>query len=93
MKTGNIGLGLFLIVMAIGATMKSVTAQVVAAPAVDVQGPPPEQPSGGRMEQRVIAKKKAEMQDHMEDVKGVLSMYVPSDPQRMQQAFQGVRCH
>ena len=40
------------------------------------------------MKQRVIAKKKAEMQDYMEDVKGVLSMYVPPDPQRMQQAFQ-----
>ncbi|MGB9241890.1 MAG: hypothetical protein WCC03_00940 [Candidatus Acidiferrales bacterium] len=51
-------------------------------------GPPPEQPSGGRVKQRVIAKKKAEMQDYMEDVKGVLSMYVPPDPQRMQQAFQ-----
>ena len=36
----------------------------------------------------MIAKKKAEMQDYMEDVKGVLSMYVPPDPQRMQQAFQ-----
>jgi len=51
-------------------------------------GPPPQQPSGGRVKQRVIAKKKAEMQDYMEDVKGVLSMYVPPDPQRMQQAFQ-----
>jgi hypothetical protein len=50
-------------------------------------GPPPEQPSGGRMKQRVIAKKKAEMQDYMEDVKGLLSMYVPPDPQKMQQAF------
>jgi hypothetical protein len=28
------------------------------------------------------------MKDYMEDVKGVLSMYVPPDPQRMQQAFQ-----
>src|ERR1700719_54540 len=36
-------------------------------------GPPPEQPSGGRMKQRVIAKKKAEMQDYMEDVKSLLS--------------------
>ncbi len=51
-------------------------------------GPPPEQPTGGRMKQRVIAKKKAEMQDYMEDVKGLLSMYVPPDPQKMQQAFQ-----
>ena len=51
-------------------------------------GPPPEQPSGGRMKQRVIAKKKAEMQDYMEDAKSLLSMYVPPDPQKMQQAFQ-----
>ena len=51
-------------------------------------GPPPEQPGGGRMKQRIIAKKKAEMQDYMEDVKGLLSMYVPPDPQKMQQAFQ-----
>ncbi|MGB8539998.1 MAG: hypothetical protein WCD49_00035 [Candidatus Acidiferrales bacterium] len=51
-------------------------------------GPPPEQPSGGRLKQRVIARKKAEMQDYMEDVKGLLTMYVPPDPQKMQQAFQ-----
>jgi hypothetical protein len=51
-------------------------------------GPPPEQPSGGRMKQRIIEKKKTEMKDYMEDVKGVLSMYVPPDPQKMQQAFQ-----
>jgi hypothetical protein len=50
-------------------------------------GPPPEQPSGGRMKQRIIAKKKGEMMDYMEDVKGVLAMYVPPDPQKMQQAF------
>jgi hypothetical protein len=51
-------------------------------------GPPPEQPSGRRMKQRIIEKKKAEMQEYMEDVKGVLSMYVPPDPQRMQQALE-----
>jgi hypothetical protein len=51
-------------------------------------GPPPEQPSGGRVKQRVIAKKKAEMTDYMDDVKGLLTMYVPPDPQRMQLAFQ-----
>jgi hypothetical protein len=50
-------------------------------------GPPPAQPSGGRMKQRVIAKKKGEMMDYMDDVKGVLAMYVPPDPQKMQQAF------
>jgi len=51
-------------------------------------GPPPEQPSGGRMKQRIVEKKKAEMQDYMQDVKAVLAMYVPPDPQRMQQAYQ-----
>ena len=51
-------------------------------------GTPPEQPSGGRMKQKIIAKKKAEMKDYMEDVKAVLSMYVPPDPQKMQAAYQ-----
>jgi hypothetical protein len=51
-------------------------------------GPPPEQPSGGRMKQRVIAKKKAEMKDYMQDVKAILSMYLPPDPQKMQAAYQ-----
>jgi len=43
---------------------------------------------GGRVKQRIVEKKKEEMQDYMGDVKGVLSMYVPPDPQKMQQAFQ-----
>jgi hypothetical protein len=51
-------------------------------------GPPPEQPSGGRLKQRVIEKKKAEMVDYMDDVKAVLAMYVPPDAARMQQAYQ-----
>jgi len=51
-------------------------------------GPPPEQPSGGRLKERIIEKKKAEMKDYMQDVKAVLAMYVPPDPQRMQQAYQ-----
>jgi hypothetical protein len=49
-------------------------------------GLPPE-PSGGRLKKRVVAKKKEEIQDYMGDVKGLLSMYVPPDPQRMEQAF------
>ncbi len=48
----------------------------------------PEQPSGGRLKQRVIEKKKAEMQDYMQDVKAVIGMYVPPNPQKMQAAFQ-----
>ena len=51
-------------------------------------GPPPQQPSGGRMKQRIIEKKKEEMKDYMQDVKGVLAMYVPPDSERMQQAYQ-----
>jgi len=51
-------------------------------------GPPPQQPSGGRLKQRIIAKKKAEMQDYMGDVKGLLTMYVPPDPQKMERAYQ-----
>jgi hypothetical protein len=51
-------------------------------------GPPPEQPSGGRLKQKVIAKKKEEMQDYMGQVKALLNMYVPPDPQKMEQAKQ-----
>jgi hypothetical protein len=50
--------------------------------------PTPEPPSGGRMKQRIIAKKKEEMKDYMGDVKSLLSQYVPPDPQKMQQAYQ-----
>lgn len=51
-------------------------------------GSPPPPPSGGRLKQRVIAKKKEEMKDYMGQVKTMLAMYVPPDPQRMQQAYQ-----
>jgi hypothetical protein len=50
-------------------------------------GPPAPPPSGGRLKQKVIANKKAEMTDYMGDVKGLLSLYVPPDPQRMQAAY------
>ena len=49
--------------------------------------PPPEQPSGGKMKQRIIAKKKEEMKDYMGDVKALLGQYVPPDPQKMQAAY------
>jgi hypothetical protein len=51
-------------------------------------GPPPEQPSGGRLKKHMIEKKKGEMKDYMGQVKSLLAMYVPPDPQRIQQAFQ-----
>ena len=51
-------------------------------------GVPPPPPSGGRMKQKIIAKKKAEIKDYMGDVKALLSMYVPPDAQKMEQAYQ-----
>jgi hypothetical protein len=51
-------------------------------------GPPPPPPSGGRLKQKIVANKKAEMQDYMGDVKNLLALYVPPDPQKMQQAYQ-----
>jgi hypothetical protein len=40
------------------------------------------------MKQRMIEKKKGEMKDYMGQVKNLLSLYVPPDAQKMQQAFQ-----
>ncbi|WP_158751992.1 hypothetical protein [Acidobacterium sp. S8] len=51
-------------------------------------GSPPPPPSGGRMKQKIIAKKTGEMKDYMGQVKTLLNQYLPPDPQRMQQAFQ-----
>ncbi len=49
---------------------------------------PPPPPSGGRLKQKIIANKKAEMQDYMGDVKNLLALYVPPEPQKMQQAYE-----
>jgi hypothetical protein len=51
-------------------------------------GTPPPPPSGGRAKQKIVEKKKGEMKDYMQDVKAVLALYVPPDPQKMQAAFQ-----
>jgi len=53
-----------------------------------IGAPPQQQPSGGRVKQKVVEKKKTEMKDYMDDVKAVIGMYVPPDPGRMQAAFQ-----
>jgi hypothetical protein len=47
-----------------------------------------QQPSGRRLKQHVIEKKTEEMQDYMQDVKSVIGMYVPPNPQKMEAAFQ-----
>ena len=50
----------------------------------------PQQQSGrhGRLKERVIEKKTEEMQDYMQQVKGLLALYVPPNPQLIQQAHQ-----
>ena len=49
---------------------------------------PQEQPSGGKLKQRMIDKKKAEMQDYLGEVKSLLALYLPPNPQKIQQAAQ-----
>ena len=46
------------------------------------------QPSGGKLKQRVIEKKKAEMQDYVGEVKSLLALYMPPNPQKIQAAMQ-----
>jgi hypothetical protein len=48
----------------------------------------PQAPSGGRVKQRIVEKKKGEMKDYMGQVKTLIAMYLPPDPQRIQQALQ-----
>jgi hypothetical protein len=53
-------------------------------------GEPAQQPSGrqGRLKQRAVEKKKSEIEDYLQQAKAVISLYVPPDPQKMQQAFE-----
>ena len=46
-----------------------------------------EQPSGGSLKRKMIAKKKTEMKDYLSDVKSLLAEYLPPSPQKMQQAM------
>ncbi len=43
---------------------------------------------GGRLRQHIVEKKTEEMKDYMQQVQGVITLYVPPDAQRMQRAFQ-----
>lgn len=43
---------------------------------------------GGRLMQRIVEKKKADMTDYMQQVGQVIALYVPPDPQKMQQSFE-----
>ena len=61
--------------------------QVQKLPIGDSQ---PQEQSGrrGRLKQHVIEKKTEEMQDYMQQVKGLLALYVPPNSQRIQAAYQ-----
>jgi hypothetical protein len=48
---------------------------------------PPPPPSGGRMKQRIIEKKTDEIKQYMGEVKSLLALYVPPNPEKMQQAY------
>lgn len=48
----------------------------------------PESGGRGRLRQRIVAKKTAEMKDYMQQVGHVIALYMPPNPQKMQQAFQ-----
>lgn len=61
--------------------------QVVKTPI----GPPPEEPSEGRLKEKIIEKKKKELQEYLQDAKETLAMYQPPDAQRMEAAYQGGR--
>lgn len=52
------------------------------------QQQPQQQGPRGRLKARVVEKKTEEMQDYMQQVKSVISLYVPPDAQHMQRAFQ-----
>ncbi len=51
-------------------------------------GPPPPQPSGGPLKRRIIENKEAQIKQYMGEVKELLSMYLPPNPQKMEQAKQ-----
>jgi len=48
--------------------------------------PPPAPPSGGRLKQRVIEKKKDEFMDYADSIKTLIQQYLPPDKDMIQQA-------
>ena len=49
--------------------------------------PPPEPPSGGRLKQHVVEKKKEEYKDYADAMKALAQQYVPPEGELLQQAF------
>jgi hypothetical protein len=50
-------------------------------------GPPPEQKRQGPLRGRVVEKKTEELTDYMQQVKGLIGLYVPPEAERMQAAY------
>ena len=48
--------------------------------------PPPEAPSGGRLKQHIVAKKKEEYEDYADSIKALIAQYVPLNREFIQQA-------
>ena len=57
-------------------------------PACTPMGPPQQEQQAGGIRGRIMERKKEDMQDYMEQVKAVISMYVPPQAARMENAFQ-----
>ena len=60
----------------------------VGAPANSAQAAQSGGGHGGAFRQRMVEKKTAEMKDYMQQVQGVIALYVPPNPQKMQQAIE-----
>jgi len=50
-------------------------------------GPPPQPKRQGPLRERMVEKKTEELTSYMEQVKGVIGLYVPPDPARLQASF------
>jgi hypothetical protein len=50
--------------------------------------PPQQQPSGGRLKQHVVAKKKEEYEDYADSIKSLIEQYVPPQKELLEQAAQ-----
>jgi len=76
-----------------GEVRKTISNQVSVGPGGEQQkielgstsAPPP---SGGRLKQRIVAKKTNEFQQYGQDVAGLAKQYAPPDPQLLQLAYQ-----
>lgn len=61
--------------------------KVHKTPVGDAEGTSASSGRGGRLMQRIKEKKSAEMKDYMQQVGGIIKMYVPPSPDMMQKAF------